>query len=112
MGAPSIAADPTLVNPRLAASAETLVITALILLLYVYRRRSYILWWMWGWAALSAATVITIETTQGERLDAIVFGTAQFLRIVAGLLFGGAADCYRRPRRITRGQALALLPVA
>ena len=57
--APSIAASPTAINPRLLASTETAVIAGLLLLLYVYRRRHYILWWMWGWLLLSAATLLT-----------------------------------------------------
>ena len=51
---PPVALDSTLVNPRLLLGVETAVIATLLLLLYIYRRQAYILWWMWGWVLLSA----------------------------------------------------------
>jgi len=112
MQAPSIAADPALVNPRLLGASETAVITGVLLLLYMYRRRPYILWWMWGWVALTGATVMTTWNAPSAKLEAMVFGGAQFFRIVAGLLFVVAADAYRRPAGVTRRHALFLMPVA
>ena len=50
-GSPSVGLDSALVNPRLLLAVETAVIATLLLLLYIYRRRTYILWWMWGWFA-------------------------------------------------------------
>jgi diguanylate cyclase (GGDEF)-like protein len=105
-------ASATLVNPRLLASAETLVIATLLFLLYIYRRKPYILWWIWGWCALSAAFFVAAESWPDPRLEAMAFGLTQFLRIVAGLTFVIAADAYRRSPRLQRGYALVLLPVA
>ena len=109
--APSIVSSPTAINPRLLASTETTVIAGLLLLLYAYRRRQYILWWMWGWVLLSAATVVTIPTFSPQ-LSAMLFGFAQLLRIVAGLLFVVAVDAYRQRPTIKRGHGLLLLPIA
>lgn len=109
--APSIVASPTAINPRLLVSTETAVIAGLLLLLYAYRRRQYILWWMWGWVLLSAATVVTIPAFS-QQISAMLFGAAQLLRIVAGLLFVVAVDAYRQKPTIKRGHGLLLLPVA
>ena len=109
--APSIAASPTAINPRLLASTETAVIAGLLLLLYVYRRRHYILWWMWGWLLLSAATLLTTPSFS-DKVNAMLFGSAQLLRIVSGLLFVVAVDAYRQKPSIKRGHGLLLLPVA
>jgi diguanylate cyclase (GGDEF)-like protein len=106
------AAAPTLVNPRLLASAETLVVGTLLLLLYLYRRKPYIVWWIWGWCALSAAFFLAAQSWRNPRLGDMAFGVAQFLRIVAGLTFVIAADAYRRSPRLQHGYTLLLLPVA
>lgn len=111
-GAPSVSAIPTLVNPRLLTSAETFVIATLLFLLYVYRRKAYILWWIWGWLAMSLAFFLSSESWGGPQLEAIAYGVSQFLRILAGLTFVVAADAYRRTPTLRRGYALLLLPVA
>jgi diguanylate cyclase (GGDEF)-like protein len=110
--APSVGLDAALVNPRLLLAVETAVIATLLLLLYVYRRRTYILWWMWGWFALSLGAMISAQPLRSEKLDAMAFGLAQFLRIVAGLLFVIATDAYRQTPRLRRLYGVLLLPVA
>jgi diguanylate cyclase (GGDEF)-like protein len=111
-GSPSVGLDSALVNPRLLLGVETAVIAALLLLLYIYRRRPYVVWWMWGWVALSAGSMFSAGSFQSEQLNAMAFGVAQFLRIVAGLLFVVATDAYRQAPRLQRGYGLLLLPVA
>jgi diguanylate cyclase (GGDEF)-like protein len=111
-GAPTVGLDAALINPRLMLAVETAVVATLLLLLYLYRRRTYILWWMWGWFAMSAAAALTAEPLQSDRLDAMAFGAAQFLRVVAGLLFVVATDAYRRVPRLRRLYGILLMPVA
>ena len=109
---PEVVLDPTLVNPRLMLGVETAVIATLLLLLYVYRRQAYILWWMWGWLLLSAGALLSAHSFGSTQLDAMAFGVAQLLRLVAGLLFVVATDAYRRPPRLRRLYGVLLLPVA
>jgi diguanylate cyclase (GGDEF)-like protein len=111
-GSPLTSAGPTLVNPRLLASAETFVIGTLLFLLYIYRRKPYIVWWIWGWCALSAAFFLAAQSWRNPKIEAMAFGVAQFLRVVAGLTFVIAADAYRRSPRLQHGYTLVLLPVA
>jgi diguanylate cyclase (GGDEF)-like protein len=103
--------DSTVINPRLLLGVETAVIATLLLLLYVHRRQAYILWWMWGWVLLSAGALLSARSFSITKLDAIVFGVAQFLRLLAGLLFVVATDAYRRKPRLRRLYAILLLPV-
>jgi diguanylate cyclase (GGDEF)-like protein len=111
-GSPSVGLDSALINPRLLLAVETAVIATLLLLLYIYRRRTYILWWMWGWFALSLGSMISSEHLRSEKVEAMAFGLAQFLRIVAGLLFVVATDAYRQAPRLRRFYGMVLLPVA
>ena len=104
--------DSTVINPRQLLGVETSVIAVLLLLLYIYRRQPYILWWMWGWVLLSAGSLVTAESLGNTKLDAMAFGVAQFFRLVAGLLFVLATDAYRQPPRLRRLYAILLLPVA
>jgi len=111
-GSPSVGLDSALINPGLLLAVETAVIATLLLLLYIYRRRTYILWWMWGWFVLSAASIISAEHLRSDKLDAMAFGMAQFLRILAGLLFVIATDAYRQTPRLRQFYGVLLLPVA
>jgi len=111
-GSPQVGLDSTVINPRLLIGVETAVIATLLLLLYIYRRQPYILWWMWGWVLLSAGALLSAESFQTTKLDAMVFGIAQFFRLLAGLLFVVAADAYRQPPRLRRLYGILLLPVA
>jgi diguanylate cyclase (GGDEF)-like protein len=111
-GSPQVGLDPTSINPRALLAVETAVIATLLLLLYIYRRRSYILWWMWGWCALSAGSMLTAEPLGSVQFDAMAFGLAQFLRMLAGLLFVVATDAYRRAPRLRRLYIVLLLPIA
>lgn len=109
---PSLGVDSALINPRLLLAVETAIIATLLLLLFIYRRRTYILWWMWGWFLMSAGALLDAERLQNDKLDAMAFGLAQFLRILAGLLFVVATDAYRQTPRLRRIYGVLLLPVA
>jgi diguanylate cyclase (GGDEF)-like protein len=111
-GSPQVGLDTTVINPRLLVGVETAVIATLLLFLYIYRRQPYILWWMWGWVLLSAGALLSAEPFQTTKLDAMVYGVAQFFRLVAGLLFVVAADAYRQAPRLRRVHGVLLLPVA
>jgi len=111
-GSPSVGLDSALINPRSLLAVEAAVIATLLLLLYIYRRRTYILWWMWGWVMLSVGSMLSTEPLRSAKLDAMAFGLGQFLRILAGLLFVVATEAYRQTPRRRRGYAVLLLPVA
>jgi diguanylate cyclase (GGDEF)-like protein len=109
---PGITPDPAFVNPRTLAGVAAIVIAALLLLLYAYRRRNFIVWWVGAWALLASSLLITRHTFVSLAIDRMVYGTSQFLGIVASLTFVVAADAYRHRPHLRREYGLVLLPIA
>jgi diguanylate cyclase (GGDEF)-like protein len=88
-----------------------LVVSALLLLLYVYRRKTYILQWSGSWLLLAASRFLAIADFANEQVEASATGAAQFLAIASALVFVVSADSFRQRPRISRGYFVALLPL-
>lgn len=111
---PSSTFDPTRVTLNLpwSASVAALVLAALLLLLYLYRRRPYILEWAIGWGFFAAALFLVSREPAASAVARLLTGVAQFLLICGSLLFVVSADDFRqRPRRRAR-YLVWLLPLA
>src|SRR5215217_7306231 len=80
--------------PYLAAGAAA-IIAGLLLLLYLYRRRAYILYWTGGWASLAASLACAGASSRAANPGAFLLGVEQFLSLGGALLFVVAADAYR-----------------
>ena len=107
---PTISASSVSVDPRALAGVTASVMTAVLLLLYFYRRRAYILFWCAGWA-LTAVSMSVAARPFGVRQAAdLAYGVSQFLGIVSGLLFVLSADAYRSRPQFRRQHGLVLLP--
>ena len=61
------------------AGIAALVVAGLLLLLYFYRRRLYILCWIPGWLLLSTSTFLTAYPYLNQRLGWFAYGVSQFL---------------------------------
>ncbi len=97
------------VNPWRIAGQGALVVTGLLLLLFVYRRRLYILFWTAGWFLFSASMFLTgreFPTTDAQLLS---YGVSQFLSILSALFFVLSADAYPTRPKMRRGYALILI---
>ena len=113
MGAsPAVGAEFAVLNPHVIAGSAALVIALLSLLVYVYRRRLFILWWMSAWLLLGASMFIVARTFANDKLGAMAYGISQFLGVLAALAFVVAADAYRQRPRIRREYGIVLLPIA
>ncbi|HEX5473413.1 MAG TPA: GGDEF domain-containing protein [Vicinamibacterales bacterium] len=110
--AQGIAPRPTSIDPRLMVGVACAVIAAVLLLLYIYRRRLYILYWIAGWTLIATSMFIAPVAYAPVQLGWMAYGTSQFLGIVGALAFVVAADAYRHTPRLRRLYALLLLPVA
>jgi diguanylate cyclase (GGDEF)-like protein len=102
------------VNPWTVAGQGALVVTGLLLLLFVYRRRLYILFWTGGWLLISAS--MFLAGTHGRQLGnhytiMLTYGVSQFLGLLSALFFVISADAYPARPRIRRGYALVLIGV-
>src|SRR2546430_11118997 len=83
-------ADVITISPRLAASMGAGVACALLLMLWAYRRRAFILLWAAGWALAAIALLFESPagTTDGVSLLSLAAGGSAAL--------AGAAPVFRR----------------
>jgi len=100
------------VEPHFLAGCGALVIALLLLLVYAYRRRLFIVWWMIAWLLLAGSMVSVAQVYSSVQLGWMIYGISQFLGVLASLAFVVAADAYRQRPRLKRGYGLVMLPVA
>lgn len=98
------------VDPRGLAGVAAFLAVALLLLLYSYRRRTYILVWCVGWALVGTSMMVASQPHETEKGAAFAAGVSQFLSILAGLVFAVAAWSYRATWTLRRAHAVLLLP--
>jgi diguanylate cyclase (GGDEF)-like protein len=111
MGEQAISASSMTVDPRGLAGTTALVMAALLVLLYVYRRRSYILYWCSGWMLAAISFFMAARPYGTDTLANLAYGISQFAGILSGLLFVISADAYITRPRWRREYGLTLLPV-
>ena len=99
------------VDPRAFAGSTAILVAGLLLLLYVYRRRRYILYWAAGWTLSACSLLLASANVQRTTPVAFLYGASQFLGILSALVFVVSADAYRSQPRFRKEYALALLPV-
>jgi diguanylate cyclase (GGDEF)-like protein len=102
----------TVINPHILAGSAAMVIALLLSLVYLYRRRLFILWWMGGWLLLAGSMTAVARPYGITKLGWLAYGVAQFMGVLSSLTFVVAADAYRQRPRLRRTYALVLLPVA
>ena len=98
-------------DARTLGGIATLILGAVLCLLYVYRRRTYILCWVAGWALTGVAMLLAGHRFGSEQGMNAAYGLSQFLSIVGALAFVLGADAYQTRLRLGRNYALLLLPV-
>jgi diguanylate cyclase (GGDEF)-like protein len=94
------------------AGAAALVMAGLLVLLYVSRRRLFLLSGIAGWMLVAVSMLIGSRSYYYPQISWMAYGIAQFVAIIATLAFVVAADAYRHRVRIRRAYTLPLLPVA
>ena len=93
------------------AAFGSAVVAVLLLLLWAYRRRLYVLRWAVSWLLLAASLVAISVDYDSEWLERSMLGVSEFLGIVAALLLVLGADTYRRRPLPGRHYLLGLLPL-
>ena len=101
----------TQIDPRTLGGIATLLVAALLCLLYVYRRRTYIVCWVAGWIVTALSMLLAAHRFVSIKAGYAAYGISQFLAIVGALGFVLAADAYRARPRVMRSYAFVLLPV-
>ncbi len=99
------------IGPRVLAGWAAFVISGLLLLVFLYRRRLFILLWTVGWAVTGLSMLLASREYAPDTLGWLVYGLSQFLGIVSALLFVLSADAYRTRPRFRREYGLVLVPM-
>jgi diguanylate cyclase (GGDEF)-like protein len=98
------------INPWTVAGQGGLIVTGLLLLLFVYRRRLYILFWTAGWFLISSSMFLAGREI-ADQYASLSYGISQFLGLLSALFFVISADAYPARPRIRRGYAVVLIGV-
>ena len=101
----------TTVNPRILAGAGALVVTGLLLLLFVYRRRVYIAFWIGGWVLVAASLLLAGGQYATPSAQSLSYGVSQLLGILSALLFVASADAYPTRPKFRRRYAFVFVPI-
>ena len=96
--------------PRL-ASYGSIVVAALLLLLYLYRRYPYILHWTLSWLLRAASSFIASIAVGSGALGLALQGLSHLSSIASALLLVVSADIYRGGTAFNRKYAWGALPV-
>jgi diguanylate cyclase (GGDEF)-like protein len=106
-----IAPLPSPVNSRVLAGAAALAIGGLLSLLFVYRRRPYIVYWITSWLLIAVSMFLVAPSYTQKQVSYVAFGLSQFISVVAALVFVISADAYRMRPRLRRTYVMVLLPI-
>ncbi|MDP6372712.1 MAG: hypothetical protein QF463_16500 [Vicinamibacterales bacterium] len=96
--------------PRL-ASYGSVVIAALLLLLWMTRRHLYILQWTGSWLLRAASTFVSSLSVTAGSLGLAVLGISHLLSLGAAMLLVVSADTYRGGSALNRKYAWGLVPL-
>ena len=82
MPASATSAQFAVLNPHVVAGSVALVTGLLSLLVYLYRRRPFIMWWMGAWLILATSMLTGAGQYANVKLGAMVYGISQFLSLI------------------------------
>jgi diguanylate cyclase (GGDEF)-like protein len=106
-----IAPPTTIVNPRAMAGMAGIIVGVLLLVLYFYRQRLYILYWTIGWLLLSLSMFVAAPRYAVPSVGQFAYGLSQLLAIAGALIFVVSSDAYEATPRLRKGHVFLLLPL-
>jgi diguanylate cyclase (GGDEF)-like protein len=109
---PAVSVPSAVLNPHLLAGSAAFVIALLSLLVYFYRRRLFILWWVGAWMLMAVSMLTVVHAYANVKIGAMAYGLSQLLGVLSSLSFVVAADAYRQRPRLKRSYGMVLLPIA
>jgi diguanylate cyclase (GGDEF)-like protein len=107
----AVAATETSIDARTLGGITTLLVAGLLSLLYIYRRRTYIVCWVSAWTVSASSLFLAAYDFDSVRTGNAAYGISQFLAIVGALVFVLGADAYRARLHLKRGYGFILLPL-
>lgn len=103
------APEPRAVNARLFAGVGACLVIAFLLLVYSYRRRLYVLYWIAGWSFVAAWMFLAAGRYAPLKLEYLIYGLSQFSSVAAAISFVMASDAYDAPPRLPQWYLRSLL---
>ena len=100
---------PRAVNARVLAGIGACLVTGFLLLIYSYRRRTYVLYWIAGWILTATSVFLAAGRYAPLELEYFVYGVSQLCAVAAAIAWVMAADAYEAPPRFARWYGRALL---
>jgi len=100
---------PGLIEPRLTAAAAAAAVAGLLFLLYVNRRRGYLLLWMAGWVLMAAGMIVLGDEGRVSGNLARFAGLFQTLHVSSALAFALSATSMAGAPAWTRRQTAGAL---
>ncbi len=100
-----------LVNARGAAGLGAVVLCLLLIGLYIYRRRPYILQWAVAWLLIATSLALMSRDWMTIAGGRAVIGLAQLLNLWAALIFVLSADSIRQQPRFTLRDLWFVVPL-
>jgi diguanylate cyclase (GGDEF)-like protein len=95
----------------LLSGGTAVILAGLLLLLFVYRRRGYVLIWTGAWLVVAASMFLVAPDYAQPKAGDMAYGLSQFLMVTAGLVFVLGADAYRTTPTVRKELAYLLAPV-
>ena len=83
---------PAPVEPRLVAAAGAAIVAGLLFLLYLNRRRAYVLMWVAGWVLIAASMLILGDESRQDGNLARFVGMFQTVNVSSALIFAMSAS--------------------
>jgi diguanylate cyclase (GGDEF)-like protein len=100
-----------ILNSHVLLGGAALLVTGLLFLLYFYRRRLYIRFWILAWTLASLSPFLIAHQFANEQANNAMYGLSQYVGILSALVFVVSADAYRTKPQIPRNYVHVLLPL-
>lgn len=107
---------PMTISPRLFAAYGALIAAAMLGILYVYRGRTFVVYWIGSWLLVAASLMLLSRGYENARLGSVVLGLGQLLAVWSAGLTLLAAEAFpddplrwNTPVKIAAGTAVWFL---
>ena len=110
------APSPITIRPRLFAAYGAFIAAAMLSILYLYRGRAFVVYWIGSWLLIGASLMLLAQGYQDLRLGSVMMGLAQLLGVwsagltlLAGEAFPDAPLRWSGPLRVAAVTAVWFL---
>jgi diguanylate cyclase (GGDEF)-like protein len=107
---------PMTISPGMFAAYGALIAAAMLLILYLYRGRAFVVYWIGSWMLIAASMILLARGYDDMRLGSVVLGLAQLLAVwsagltlLAAEAFPDAPLRWTTPLKVAAGTAVWFL---